>query len=230
MQNIHALSLILFTSCAAYTMEQQQLALPDWEGTYQLLQDDYPHYVKAKLEQYKEADISTWNVGDLEKIGKIILPNQYIGKRLEIVATTVDEDNNSFLHYAVEKNDAKTFDGLLCFSRPGITESNRNFNAKNGSRETPFDLCIKKLSPHIPAEERAVAEKIFEALVSHIKELRHCSHAKKEWLDKIIALQLHYIDCGSSFTVDQNVLERLVPGYQRVSLFEYYVQVTAKKC
>jgi hypothetical protein len=208
MKRMHILSVLL---CMYSTMQgmdaqlqQHVVALPDWKGMHNQLVTDYQNILKDKLEEYIKADITTWNIKELDTIGNSITKH-HIYKTLSIIGNIVDAHNNTFLHYAVIKEDEKT----VKFLTYGFNH-NKNYHTKNNDGETPFDLCIKKLLPNIPADNKVISKTIFNELSSCISIWCKDDAEKINCLKKIIDLHLKYMLSGTDFSIRQQKLIRFI--------------------
>jgi len=190
------------------------IALPDWRSVHRQLIGDYKKILRTKLEEYKDTDISItpWNMTKLLNIGETITKQDILNVK-SILHTTYDNENNSFLHHAVEKNDESTVQWLAAQSNILYLSPHE----KNG--QTPFDLCIKKLLPEVPNNAtKAITRKIFDILVKKV-----FLDEREHYLSQIIVLQLKHKKYGSEFKVDQYLLERLVvPHALKKTLSDYY--------
>ncbi len=207
MKNIYILLLVLCTHSTTHGMH----ALPDWRGMHSQLCTDYKNILKNKLEEYKEADISItpWSMHKLVKIGTTITKQNFLTLKVAI-HTICDKESNAFLHCAVEKNDESTVQWLSSGSNSFY------FSRRGKNRQTPFDLCIKKLLPEIPNDAtKATTRKIFNILTKKI-----LSNERDRCLSQIIVLQLKHKKYGSEFRVNQ---------YLETSLSSYYQKAQEEK-
>ena len=214
MKNIHVLSLILFIGSMAHAMEQQ-LALPDWKGMRKQLIGDYSKHLRNRLEEYKKTDISIvpWEMNTLVNDGKTITKLDATELK-RAIRSVRDSQYNCFLHIAVDKDDEKTV-RWLCSAR-------RSFDLfkGNSSGETPLGLCIKKLLPG--TVDNVATQNIFTVLLNFATQWVLGGGVKISCLKSIIALQLAHAQNGSTFVIDQNMLQKLLPNYQQQSLSNYY--------
>lgn len=216
--------------------QNNQLALSDWKGMHNQLCTDYQNILKNKLEEYKKTDISITpcNMDELVKIGQTItrrdkkdLLNFYI------YMTKDDEQHNYFMNIAVEKDDLSTIEWLNANNPPF-------FRFYNNNKENPLDQCIKKLLPSATNKpSNKITQQIFDSMFTCVAEQYLSADSgyntyKEKCLTDIIALQLRYTKFGRNFTVNSNVLAKLLPksneklslarsiGYKREALSNYY--------
>jgi len=134
MNRIYLLSLLACTIINTYAAEQQAVALPDWRAAHQTLCDDYTHYLKDQLEQYKTSPVT------LETLSAMAQTIKQTGPVNEIVFIR-DEQQNAFIHLAIEKEDTEMVTQLYKYAGWHLC------NMANGDGKTPLDLCLAKLSP-----------------------------------------------------------------------------------
>jgi hypothetical protein len=195
------------------------IALPDWRSVHRQLIGDYKKILRTKLEEYKDTDISItpWNMTKLLNIGETITKQDILNVK-SILHTTYDNENNGFLHHAVEKNDVSIVQWFAAQSNV----SHLSPRGKNG--QTPFDLCIKKLLPEVPNDAtKAITRRIFDVLVR-----KTLSFKKEYYWSQISVLQLKHKKYGSEFKV--NLLEGLsLPDTIKKILSNYYRDAQEEK-
>ena len=234
MKNRYVLSFLLISGVVLHAMENKQnngnasqsvqLVLPDWKSMHNRLEDDYQGYLKNRLKEYKKTYIITtsWNMDELVKVGEVIT-KQDAATLKSVIYTTRDEEDNVFLHYAVEKNDESTVQWILSSRQDDYSLEKR----KDG--QTPFDLCIKKLLPEVDEEKKVTVRKIFDMMLAHIAQYTTSGNQKSSCLSQIIDLQLKYIRVGTEFIVEQDLLQKLVPNNSELSLSNYYQKAQDEK-
>ncbi len=189
--------------------QTNQIALPDWKRMHAQLCAGYQNILVDTLEEYKKADITVmpWNMDELMHVGALVTKFDHSAVLHALVLKTKDEQNDSFFHRAVEKNDVPTVQWL------SSRIQNNQYLDTNNDGQTPLDLCIKKLLPidvYNRAQERTLARKIFDIMLSAIGKLRIAPELKEKCLTSIINLQLQWRGYGIPFHVEQDLLTNLI--------------------
>lgn len=224
MNNRYAVLLFLVSSIALYAMEDnhnyvtESQPLPDWQRMYSTVEAKCHEKFKNRLQEYKKNHYpfaTEWKMDSLVDIGKDITKQDDLTLKAAICVTS-DEDGNTFLHYAAEKNDEPTVQWILSLNRDNYCLEKR----KNG--QTPFDICVKKLLPHVDEEQKVTARKIFDMMLTYIACCTMSAEQKSGCLAQVVGLQLRYVCAGSEFAVKQYLLQKLIPTNS--SLSYYYKQ------
>ena len=226
MKNVHIFSCLLLTSITAHCMEQNQIDFwkgIDYRAVEQSLQDNYKNYLKHNLELYKNG--AQANFDEL-----IDMSNLMIGQSngIDFLRQTHDEQNNLFIHAAVNNRDLPAVQYLL-------TKDAANQWGSNIHKQMAFDLCIEQLLPQAIDNEQNKKSTSLEMLAQIINNMIKCIDHKeliKKCITKLISLELACYAHQSSVnafvkgTILEELLVKASDKNQPLSLNTLYQQIT----
>lgn len=148
---------------------------PDWQGTHKQLLNVYQDLLNRRLEEYKNTDIiqKPWNIDALVSAGRAITKQDDVTLK-SIICATCDAVGNTFSHCAVEQDDEQTEKWCLSSAPDECCFAERE------DGQTPFELCVNKLSPQVPHATRAITRTIFDTMFAHIASTNTYTHRKEQ--------------------------------------------------
>jgi hypothetical protein len=147
---------------------------PDWQGTYKQLLNAHQDLLNRRLEDYKNTDITQkpWNMDASVSAGRAITKQDDVTLK-SVICATCDAVGNTFSHYAVEQGDKLTVEWCLSSAPDECCFAERE------DGQTPFELCVNKLSPQVPYATRVITRAIFDTMFAHIASTNTYSHRKE---------------------------------------------------
>lgn len=181
------------------------------------LENDCKAYLTNRLEEYKKVDFTSQDMDQIRKTCTCITGKPTYCST--VITTIHDEKNNSFIHHAVQKPDLNVATWLL---------KNKYLSRyKNSDGKEPIDLCIDMLLPGAAEDNLLTARAILALLIdknSHPGLFLNLH--RKNYLEKLVALQLEHTKHNTGFKLDDTLLPSLV--FDQITLPKIYQTIVDK--
>jgi hypothetical protein len=197
MKNMQLFSCLLFATIATHCMEsdfakafilspaegagkpQNPWDAIDCEKIQQALNDDYSHYCKNQLIEYKKTPFTPQHMQHITSMSTMYTGNDHCLRNLYGVK---DEEENHFPHIAIQKFDLPVLTWLV---------QNFMYYPKNKHKKGFLETCIDHLSCNLDAEKKQIAYDMLNAIIQNYGN-RLALSIRQPTVEKLIRLQIEH--------------------------------------
>jgi hypothetical protein len=185
----------LFTIITLQCMNLNLIESIDYESIEASLKNDYQEHIKSFLEEYKQTDCSPDNIDNILTMSSSMTGH----KNLEFIHFVKDDQQNSFLKIAIQKEDLPT---VRWFIEQG--------NTKYHTAENHYDyvnLCVNQLSPKTDNTKTNNSYNILKTIVEPYQKLSMDKAWRRYFVKEMVSLQLQHVKHRTNFVIEESLIK-----------------------